>query len=148
MRERFTLSRARQILPEVRARLEEAVQARAALEGVRQSVAGFSARANLRGGVSLDVAAADRWNSTARDASAALEAAMKRLHALGVQVKDLQMGLVDFPALYRGREVLLCWRLGEPDIAWWHGTEEGFRGRKPVDEDFELRHGAGELPEA
>lgn len=147
MHKRFTLSRARRILPEVRTSLEEAMRAREALEVIRQSVAEFSARANLLGGVTLDVAAADRWSSRAREASSALEAAMEQLHALGVQVKDLEMGLVDFPTTYRGREVLLCWRMGEPDIAWWHGTEEGFRGRRPVDADFELHHHGDEAPE-
>ena len=148
MHERFTLQSARQILPEVRVRLGEAMRAREELERVRQSVAEFSARAQLLGGVSLDMQDAARWHGRVREAGAALEAAMEKLQALGVQVKDLEMGLVDFPTVYRGREVLLCWRMGEPDIAWWHGTEEGFRGRKPVDADFERHHHGGEASEA
>ncbi len=145
---RFTLHSARRILPEVRQRLEEAMRARRELEGIRQSVAAFTTKARLMGGVSLDVTDVDRWQSGVREASACLQAALGRLEALGVQVKDLEMGLVDFPTMYQGREVLLCWRLGEPDIAWWHGAEEGFRGRKPVDEDFLLHHEDGEAPEA
>ena len=52
----------------------------------------------------------------------------------GVEVKDLDEGLVDFPALRRGETVLLCWKLGETGITHWHGTDEGFAGRKPIDD--------------
>ena len=48
-------------------------------------------------------------------------------------VKDLDRGLVDFPALRDGEEVLLCWQVGEGEVAYWHGLEEGFAGRKPLD---------------
>jgi hypothetical protein len=52
----------------------------------------------------------------------------------GAQVKDLDEGLIDFPARHQGETVLLCWRLGEDDIAWWHRMEDGFAGRRPVEE--------------
>lgn len=57
---------------------------------------------------------------------------LEELSALGVFVKDLDHGLVDFPSLRDGRPVLLCWHLGEPDLAWWHPLDEGFRGRQPL----------------
>ena len=57
---------------------------------------------------------------------------VKELQALGVLVKDLDRGLVDFPALRGEEEVLLCWQVGEDEIAYWHGVEEGFAGRKPL----------------
>jgi hypothetical protein len=50
----------------------------------------------------------------------------------GVQVKDLDEGLVDFPALRRGQTVLLCWKLGEDDIGYWHTVDDGFAGRRPL----------------
>jgi hypothetical protein len=50
----------------------------------------------------------------------------------GAQVKDLDSGLIDFPARYRGETVLLCWQLGEDEIAWWHRIEDGFAGRRPL----------------
>jgi hypothetical protein len=59
-------------------------------------------------------------------------------------VKDLDIGLVDFPTVFRGVEVCLCWKLGEPRIGYWHGAEEGFRGRKPIDQDFLAHHSAAE----
>jgi len=54
------------------------------------------------------------------------------LGGLGVQVKDLDEGLVDFPALRRGETVLLCWKLGEDEIGYWHTLEAGFAGRRPL----------------
>ena len=59
---------------------------------------------------------------------------LSEINAIGVQVKDLDIGLLDFPCLVDGEIVLLCWKLGEPTISHWHGTEEGFAGRKPIDE--------------
>jgi hypothetical protein len=57
---------------------------------------------------------------------------VEELESLGVLVKDLDRGLVDFPALRGDEEVLLCWQVGEDEIAYWHGVEEGFAGRKPL----------------
>ena len=54
------------------------------------------------------------------------------IHALGAVVKDLDAGLVDFPARVEGEDAFLCWRLGEDEIAYWHGPDEGFAGRKPL----------------
>lgn len=64
-----------------------------------------------------------------------LERCLKELEALGVEVRDVATGLLDFPALRDGEEVLLCWRLGEPEVAWWHRREDGFAGRQPIDWD-------------
>jgi hypothetical protein len=68
----------------------------------------------------------------ARELAAAVDAVVE----LGVQVKDVDAGLVDFPALHGGQTVLLCWRLGEDDVAHWHTIEDGFAGRRrlPFDE--------------
>ena len=57
---------------------------------------------------------------------------VEQLEGLGVLVKDLDRGLVDFPALRDGEEVLLCWEVGEDEVAFWHGVDEGFAGRKPL----------------
>jgi len=60
--------------------------------------------------------------------------ALAEIDATGVQVKDLDIGLLDFPCVVEGETVLLCWKLGEPAITHWHGVHEGFAGRKPIDE--------------
>jgi hypothetical protein len=70
---------------------------------------------------------------------------LKRLHQeladVGCELKDLSGGLVDFPARLEGRKVLLCWKLGEPEVAYWHELRAGFAGRQPIDVDFRRRVG-------
>jgi hypothetical protein len=75
-----------------------------------------------------------------------LKAILEEVQTVGCVVKDLDIGLVDFPTLLDGVEVCLCWKLGEPRIEYWHGLEEGFRGRKPIDENF-LKHHHGDPPQ-
>lgn len=62
-----------------------------------------------------------------------LERCIAELVGLGVQVKDVDKGLVDFPAVHEGDEILLCWHVGEESVEYWHSLEEGFAGRKPID---------------
>jgi hypothetical protein len=62
-----------------------------------------------------------------------LQEVTTELHLLGVQVKDPDSGLLDFPAVRDGEPVLLCWQVGEPAVEWWHGPEDGFAGRREVD---------------
>ncbi len=61
-----------------------------------------------------------------------LAAVIDEVTALGVEVKDVDEGLVDFPALRRGETVLLCWKLGEDEIGYWHTVDGGFAGRRPL----------------
>ncbi len=63
----------------------------------------------------------------------ALSEDLQRLKKYGCMLKDLESGIVDFPARLKGREVLLCWRLGEDSISHWHEVDAGFRGRQPID---------------
>jgi hypothetical protein len=62
----------------------------------------------------------------------ALARCAEQINAVGAEVKSLEEGLLDFPALRGGEVVLLCWRLGEDEIGFWHGVDEGFAGRKPL----------------
>ena len=62
----------------------------------------------------------------------ALARCAEQINAVGAAVKSLEEGLLDFPALRGGEVVLLCWRLGEDEIGFWHGVDEGFAGRKPL----------------
>ena len=62
-----------------------------------------------------------------------LDALLHQIQDMGIQVKDLQTGLVDFPAWHDEHEVYLCWRYGEDDIQFWHEIEAGFAGRQPID---------------
>lgn len=104
-----------------RQRLQRAEQERAELAAV---IAGNG------GGIDTQrLATLDTRMSRAR---VGIARCVNAIHGLGAIVKDLDSGLVDFPALHEGKEVLLCWRLGEPEVAFWHGLEEGFAGRKPL----------------
>jgi hypothetical protein len=62
-----------------------------------------------------------------------LQEVVDELALIGVQVKDADTGLLDFPALREGEDVLLCWRVGEPAVEWYHGLEDGFAGRRRID---------------
>lgn len=63
-----------------------------------------------------------------------MSAAVARIDALGITLRDIERGLIDFPALVSGRQVWLCWQLGEEDVAFWHELETGFGGRRPLAE--------------
>jgi len=141
----FRVEQAERLLPEVRAAIERAIEARKHYERSEQQLQQALRRIAMLGGsiADRDSIGAER---TRRDESAkTLNDAIEQIHSFGCLVKDLDMGLVDFPTRLHGREVLLCWRLGESEIGWWHGTEEGFRGRKPIDDDFLANH-EGERP--
>lgn len=136
----FDVDSARKVLPEVRRLMKQAMEARGRHFEVRKAMAEFAGRAGSLGGAWLAPEQAGRWRRELSATAALIQQAMSSLEDLGAQVKDLDLGLVDFPTLYRGRQVLLCWRVGEPDIAWWHGTEEGYSGRKRIDKEFLADH--------
>ncbi len=68
-----------------------------------------------------------------RDLQSTLRAGMEQVQEWGIEMKDLDQGLVDFPYRRGGRVVYLCWRLGEAEIGWWHEIQTGFAGRLPID---------------
>jgi hypothetical protein len=127
----FTPEEANEALERVRPLVERMVEARRALLAAQRRQAELLARIASNGGglTPPDVSAAA---AEMEQASAELVAAVDELQGLGVLVKDLDRGLVDFPCVHRGREILLCWELGEDEVAYWHGTEEGFVGRRPL----------------
>lgn len=127
----FTESEARAVLPDVRRHTERLVAARADELAARAQVAELTAAAAGNGhGLDRELLVALR--EEVERAEAELAGALTALEQIGVVVKDLDAGLVDFLSLRDGEEVYLCWQLGEDDIEWWHGLEEGFRGRKPI----------------
>jgi len=77
----------------------------------------------------------DRGEQLERDAQALareIDECQRELESLGILLKDRRQGLVDFPTLMGGRRVLLCWRLGEPEVQFWHEEDAGFPGRQPL----------------
>lgn len=127
----FTPVEANAELPRVRPLVERLVRQRAELLAARASIAELAGRVGGNGGGIPP----ERPRSLARRAAAAENAirdTLSALGAVGVLVKDLDAGVVDFPALRDGVPVLLCWRLGEDEVAHWHGLEDGFAGRRPL----------------
>ncbi len=140
MSRRFTLEAAESLLPTVEKALREAIAAKTAFDEAHAVLQSISQRVMMLGGVLVDREAI-RQNKERRDESAGrLKAAVEEIQELGCVIKDLDIGLVDFPTLFRGEEVYLCWKLGEPGIAFWHGTSEGFAGRKAIDAEFRETH--------
>ena len=127
----FTLEEANAALAELRPLAEEMVARRRELVEAQGRRAALGAQVGANGGdlTPSDFAEADE---ELEQAAAALAQSVEGIQAAGVLVKDLDLGLLDFPALEDGEEILLCWHVGEDEIRFWHGTDEGFQGRKPL----------------
>ena len=142
MPKRFTLAEARSMLPGIRRLLSEAVAAKAGYEEAENSFQALAQEVIFRGGMTVDRERAldirDRRDRLAQQLKQMLES----LQQTGCVIKNLDIGLVDFPTLFRGEEVYLCWKLDESDIVFWHGVDEGFAGRKTIDQDFLDHHSA------
>ena len=136
MSKTFTLDEAQSLLPVLEALLRRAqeqgricAEIEVELDQLRQQIA-------LTGGMHVDVANAARRRAERDKALRETRDSLGEIEAIGVQVKDLDKGLLDFPSLLEGKTVLLCWKQGEEKIAFWHSTEDGFAGRKPIDHRF------------
>src|SRR5271154_4806368 len=93
-------------------------------------------RIHLSGGMHVNVMEAVRRRTERDKAVQEAKDTLAEIDEIGVQVKDLEEGLLDFPCVMDGRTVLLCWKLGEKEIGYWHLPEDGFEGRKPLDARF------------
>jgi hypothetical protein len=140
MPKRFTLVEAQSMIPEVDRLLRQAIQTKEEYAEAERGIQEFNERVMMLGGVMVDRHRALE-NKARRDAAAGkLRQAIEGVQETGCLIKDLDIGLVDFPTMFRGVEVYLCWKLGEAGIGFWHGVDEGFRGRKPIDQDFLDNH--------
>ena len=137
----FRLDECEAHLPEVERALRDALFHRAEYRKADQELDASMQRIRISGGARIN--RTDYLATRARrdSSGAALHDALDQIEKAGALVKDLDIGLIDFLTLYQGREVCICWKLGEEKIAWWHGVDEGFRGRKEIDEDFLREHG-------
>lgn len=122
----FTIQEANALLPTVRVIVARIQRAHRKLTQYRDE-ARKAAEAAEQGGGGIEQGVAYATVLTE------LTAEMSELDALGVQLKDFERGLIDFPSLREGRVVLLCWQLGEGDeLEWWHDVDAGFAGRTPL----------------
>jgi hypothetical protein len=127
----FTREEANALLPGVRALAERMVAHRAALDGAQQRLTGMLECIAGNGGGLPPAELAEAHEAVEREAGG-IARCVEGIQELGGVVKDIGEGLVDFLAKREGEDVLLCWKLGEDEIAHWHGLEEGFAGRKPL----------------
>ena len=122
----FTLSEANHLIPQLNARLGSVRQAKAVLARTKEDIRKASAQAQYGGGSAVG----PLYISSLQQISTNLQA----IHEMGVLLKDLEMGLCDFPHLRDGRVVFLCWKLGEQEIKWWHETSTGYKDRCPLED--------------
>lgn len=136
----FTLEEAEALLPVLDSLLQKAMAGKKSLETVHSEIATLNEYITLRGGVLLDLEKNVSLKVQKELAVREVREAVEEIQAAGCLVKDLDIGLIDFPCRMDGREIHLCWKRGEAAIGFWHGTDEGFANRKPIKQEW-LRRG-------
>jgi len=130
----FTLKEAQTLLPILESLLRTAIEGKKLIEEVDAEMQEVAHRIFLNGGTLIKIVHLARRKAEREKAMQRVKDAVAEIHATGVQVKDLDIGLLDFPCVMDRATVLLCWKLGEKKITHWHSETEGFAGRKPIDE--------------
>jgi len=130
----FTLNEAQSLLPVLESLLRTAIKSKKLIEEIDSEQQALQHRISLSGGMFLNVVPLARRKGERIKAEQRAKDALAEIDSIGVQVKDLDIGLLDFPCEVEGQIILLCWKLGEKSITHWHGTQEGFAGRKPIDQ--------------
>jgi hypothetical protein len=127
----FTPEEANAALVELRPVVERMVQHRRNLTAAQELHTELVTRIAGNGGDMMPSDLHDAAETIQREAAAIADCA-DRINAAGAEIKSLEEGLLDFPARRGDEVVLLCWKLGEDEIGYWHGVDEGFAGRKPL----------------
>jgi hypothetical protein len=131
----FDRNEAEELLPMIASVLNEAREQKQTMDVLDRDLAQAAAKIMVMGGwipPHRELAEKRARRDQSRDR---IKQAIEQLQEIGCVLKDLDEGLVDFPAMLDGREVYLCWKLGEERIGFWHGLDEGFAGRKPLEDD-------------
>lgn len=139
----FTLDEAQALLPVLESLLKRAIEGRRSAEVVEARLADLSRRIYLSGGMRIETRAVVRERNELEDHLKQVRETVAEIDAIGVQVKDIQSGLLDFPCRIDDEVVLLCWKLGETTIDHWHKMDTGFKDRQPIDERFRRRSTGG-----
>ena len=142
----FTLDEAQSLLPVLESLLKRAQESKQAAEQAEAVISALAQRIYLSGGMRIDVAAVSKQRAEVESHAQRMRETVAEIDAIGVQVKDLDAGLLDFPCRLDEEIVLLCWRSGETAIEHWHTVEAGFQGRQPVDERFRRRSNSSNKP--
>ncbi|MBL8211062.1 MAG: DUF2203 domain-containing protein [Bryobacterales bacterium] len=136
----FTKKEAERLLPHVEQAIRAAIELKKFYVEAEMILQQEARRVMAAGGVAANSMQLEPERSRRDTCAARLRDAIETIHSYGCEVKDLDIGLIDFRTLYRGQEVYLCWKLGEEGIRFWHGLTEGFPGRKEIDEEFLANH--------
>ena len=130
----FERREAEELLPAIEPFLEEAQKQKRALDSITAEISNAALRIMMLGGSLPPFAELNRKKNQREKVAEQLNQTVDEIQQTGCLVKDVDTGLVDFPSLRGGEKVYLCWKLGEERIGYWHGIEEGFAGRKPLDD--------------
>lgn len=136
----FSREEAEQLLPLIEESLKRALAQKQTIDALQGELADAASRIMVLGGSYPPYSELVKKKSERDQESAQMLETLDKIQATGCLVKDLDEGLVDFPSIIEGQEALLCWKLGESRIEYWHGIEEGFAGRK------RLEGGSSEIP--
>jgi len=142
----FTLEEAQSLLPLLESLLKRAIEGKRAAEEIETRISELGRRIYLAGGMRVNVADAGKQRTELQMLLERVRESIAEIDAIGVQVKDMDTGLLDFPCKVDDQVVLLCWRMGEPSIEHWHTMEDGFKGRRPLDERFRRRSNSSNRP--
>ena len=139
----FTIDEAQSLLPVLESLLKRAIEGKQAAEQVESELSELARRIYLSGGMKVDSNRVARQRADMEDQLKLARESIAEIDAIGVQVKDLEAGLLDFPCRLDDQVVLLCWRMGETAIEHWHTVDSGFQGRQPVDDRFRRKSTPG-----
>ena len=142
----FTIDEAQALLPVLESLLKRAIEGKRAAQEVETQLTELGRRIYLSGGMRVNVADAGRMRTEMDGHLRRVKESIAEIDSIGVQVKDVDEGLLDFPCRLEDQVVLLCWRMGETSIEHWHTIEDGFKGRQPVDERFRRRSSSNNRP--
>ncbi len=129
----FSLRDAERLRAQLEPILIEAIDARRKLADLEEQLARLTERVQQSGGLMVSHEKAARQRLERNGLAESIHSALEQIQSTGCVVKDLEVGLLDFPARINGEAVYLCWRLGEDRIRFYHSQDEGFSGRKPID---------------
>ncbi|HEX6212161.1 MAG TPA: DUF2203 domain-containing protein [Methylomirabilota bacterium] len=128
----FAPEEVERLIPRLTASMGRVMEAQAAAREAQEWLDGEQQRIAVSGGGLVDQAAWRARRARLEECTRAMRTGLEEIQGLGGVIKDLGLGLVDFPHVRGGRTVNLCWRYGEQRITHWHGLDEGYAARKPL----------------
>jgi len=129
----FSLTEAERLRAQLEPLLIEAMESRRRMNELAAELTALAERIQRSGGMLVPLEKAARTRAQLTKLEQSVQSSLEKIHSTGCVVKDLDVGLLDFPARINNEDVYLCWRLGEDRIRFYHRQDEGFAGRKPID---------------